>query len=268
MFQEIHSRSIFNLAHHYASEYLDQIFERNVFPTEEAITNLSIFDEEMPLENSAAESVINLLHQYGNAATVATLGGRYFGFVTGSVVPVGLAAKSLSTYWDQVSAMYVISPLASKLESVVEKWIVDLFNLPTDTSAGFVSGTSSANLCGLAAARYRILQKQNWDINEKGLFGAPKIRIVTGQHAHSAVLKSVAILGLGKANIEFVDVDDQGRIKTNKIPTLDENTILILQAGNVNSGAFDDFEPIVENAISAGAWVHIDGAFGLWAGSR
>ncbi|MBK8504677.1 MAG: aspartate aminotransferase family protein [Saprospiraceae bacterium] len=265
MFQEMKTRNIFDQAHHYVYSYLDQVFERNVFPTEEAITDLRIFDEEMPIEDSDAEAVIYLLHRYGNPATVASLGGRYFGFVTGSVVPVGLATKSLSTYWDQVSAMYVISPLASKLESVVEKWLVDLFNLPTGTSAGFVSGTSSANLCGLAAARYRLLWKQNWDVNEKGLFGAPKIRIVTGQHAHSAVLKAVAILGLGKANIEFVDVDNQGRINVDEIPDLDENTIVILQAGNVNSGAFDDFEPIIKHARSTGAWVHIDGAFGLWA---
>jgi glutamate/tyrosine decarboxylase-like PLP-dependent enzyme len=265
MFQEIQTRNIFDQAQQYAYEYLDQVFDRNVFPDESAIRDLHLFDEEIPQENSEAEAVIKLLHQYGGAATVATLGGRYFGFVTGSVIPVGLAAKSLGTFWDQVSAMYVISPLASKLESVVEKWLIDLFNLPAGTSAGFVSGTSSANLCGLAAARYRILQKQNWDINEKGLFSAPKIRIVTGKHAHSTVLKAVAILGLGKANIEFVQVDDQGRIRTDEIPELDENTILVLQAGNVNSGAFDDFSRMVEIARKAGTWVHIDGAFGLWA---
>jgi glutamate/tyrosine decarboxylase-like PLP-dependent enzyme len=128
-----------------------------------------------------------------------------------------------------------------------------------------VSGTSSANVCGLAAARFRLLQRQDWDVNEKGLFGAPKIRIVTGGHAHSTVLKAVSILGLGKANIEFIDVDDQGRIIPEKIPTLDQHTLLILQAGNVNSGSFDDFKKIIPKAKRAGAWVHVDGAFGLWA---
>ena len=137
--------------------------------------------------------------------------------------------------------------------------------MPKSTSAGFVSGTSTANLCGLAAARYRILQRNNWDINEKGLRNSPAIRVVTGKQAHSTVLKAIGILGLGKENIEWVDVDNQGRIIPESIPELDENTILILQAGNVNSGAFDDFETICKEANKANAWIHIDGAFGLWA---
>jgi glutamate/tyrosine decarboxylase-like PLP-dependent enzyme len=151
------------------------------------------------------------------------------------------------------------------LESVVEKWLVDLFGLPDQTSAGFVSGTSTANLCGLAAARYRILKRNNWDINKQGLRDSPKIRIVTGNQAHSTVLKAIGILGLGTENIEWVDTDQQGRVIHDTIPELDDNTILILQAGNVNSGAFDNFEFLCEKAQKANAWVHIDGAFGLWA---
>jgi len=122
-----------------------------------------------------------------------------------------------------------------------------------------------ANFCGLAAARYRILKNQGWDITEKGLFDAPKIRVVTGRHAHSTVLKAISLIGLGKANIEWVDVDDQGRIIVDQIPELDNRTILILQAGNVSSGSFDDFKNICEKAKNKGAWIHIDGAFGLWA---
>lgn len=267
MFLEIKNKSIFTQAQQYSFEYLENIFDRNVFPTEEAIKNLSKFDEELPLKSANAENVLEQLNQYGSPATTATLGGRYFGFVIGSSVPVGLAAKNLGTYWDQSPALNVLSPLGSKLESVVEKWLVQLFNLPEDTCAGFVSGTSTANLCGLAAARYRILQRNNWDINQKGLRNSPKIRIVTGKHAHSTVLKAVGVLGLGIDNIEWVDVDDQGRIIPELIPTLDENTILILQAGNVNSGSFDDFENICINAKKTNAWIHIDGAFGLWAGA-
>lgn len=265
MFLEIRNKEIFNQAHQYSYEYLENVFERNVYPTEEAIKNLFIFDEELPSNSANAKDVIEQLNKYGSPATTATLGGRYFGFVCGSAVPVGLAAKNIGTYWDQAPAMNVLSPIGSKLESVVEKWLVDLFNLPQNTSAGFVSGTSTANLCGLAAARYRILQRNNWDINEKGLRNSPKIRIVTGKQAHSTVLKAVGILGLGKENIEWVDVDSQGRIISEYIPELDENTILILQAGNVNSGAFDNFETICKKANKANAWIHIDGAFGLWA---
>lgn len=267
MFLEIKNKNIFTQAQQYSFEYLENIFDRNVFPTEKAIKNLSKFDEELPLKSANAENVLEQLNQYGSPATTATLGGRYFGFVIGSSVPVGLAAKNLGTYWDQSPALNVLSPLGSKLESVVEKWLVQIFNLPEDTCAGFVSGTSTANLCGLAAARYRILQRNNWDINHKGLRNAPQIRIVTGRHAHSTVLKAVGVLGLGIDNIEWVDVDDQGRIIPELIPELDENTILILQAGNVNSGSFDDLENICKKAKKANTWIHIDGAFGLWAGA-
>lgn len=265
MFQEIRNKEIFNLAQHYSLEYLNTIFDRNVFPTEKALENLSVFDEELPINSTNAKNVIDQLNTFGTPATTATIGGRYFGFVTGSAIPVGLAAKNLGTYWDQAPAMNVLSPIGSKLESVVEKWLVALFNLPKKTSAGFVSGTSTANLCGLAAARYRILERNNWDINEKGLRNSPQIRIVTSKQAHSTVLKAIGILGLGKENIEWVDVDNQGRIVPESIPELDANTILILQAGNVNSGSFDNFEIICEKAEKTNTWVHIDGAFGLWA---
>ncbi|NNF34794.1 MAG: aspartate aminotransferase family protein [Saprospiraceae bacterium] len=267
MFHELKSKEIFKQASDYAHQYLSEVFNRNVYPLTPDLEKLSVFDEQLPHESKLAEDVLKQLNDYGSPATTATLGARYFGFVTGSVVPVGLAAKNLATYWDQVSALNVLSPIASKLETVVEQWLVDLFELPEDTAAGFVSGTSTANLCGLAAARYRILQRNNWDINKKGLRNAPRIRVVTGAHAHSTVLKAIGILGLGHDNIEWVDVDDQGRIKVEDIPSLDENTILILQAGNVNSGAFDDFEHICRKARKSNAWIHIDGAFGLWAGA-
>lgn len=265
MFTDIKDHSIFKHAQENALHYLDQAFDRNVFPTEDAIKDLVHFEEAMPTTSTDAAEVMNQLNQYGSPATVTTMGGRYFGFVCGSATPAGLAAKNLSTYWDQSPAMYVLSPLGSKLERVVEKWLVELFNLPKRTVAGFVSGTSSANFCGLAAARYRTLQKLNWDINEKGLFGAPKVRIITGKHAHSTIMKAIGLLGFGKGNIEWVDTDDQGRIIPEAVPELDSSSILILQAGNVNSGSFDNFDTLCKKANEANAWVHIDGAFGLWA---
>ena len=265
MFLEIRNKEIFNQTQQYSFEYLESVFDRNVYPTEKALEDLGIFNEELPSNSTTAENIIEQLNRYGSPATTATLGGKYSGFVCGSAVPVGLVAKNLGTYLDQSPAMNVLSPIGSKLESVVEKWLIDLFNLPKQSSAGFVSGTSSANLCGLAAARYRILERNNWDINKNGLRNSPQIRIVTGKESHSTVLKAIGILGLGTESIEWVDVDNQGRIMTELIPELDENTILILQAGNVNSGAFDDFEIICEKAKKINTWVHIDGAFGLWA---
>jgi glutamate/tyrosine decarboxylase-like PLP-dependent enzyme len=265
MFLEMQEKSIFAQAQLYGFEYLDSVFERNVFPTNEALDNLKHFDEPMPEEPANASEVIDMLHQYGAPATVAIVGGRYFGFVNGSVVPAGMAAKTLATFWDQNTAMQVLSPIAAKLEMVAEKWLAELFNLPGNTVAGFVSGTSAANLCALAAARYRVFKKIGWDINEQGLFNAPKIRIVAGRQAHSTVIKAIALLGFGKENIEWADTDEQGRIIPASIPPLDSKTILILQAGNVNSGSFDPFTEICARANKAGAWVHIDGAFGLWA---
>ena len=265
MLLELKEKKIFNQIKDYAFDYADKAFERNVFPTKEALERLSVFDENFPEVSHSPKDVLELLHKYGSPATVTEIGGRYFGFVIGGIIPTALAAKWLVDFWDQNSVLYVTSPITSKLESIVEKWLLQIFNLPEDTVAGIVSGTSQAILCGLAAARYRIFNRLGWDINSKGFVGAPKIRVVAGKHAHSTILKMVALLGLGKDNIEWVDTDLQGRIIPDNIPQLDESTILILQAGNVNSGSFDDFDKICEKAKEANAWIHIDGAFGLWA---
>lgn len=265
MFREMKDKSNFNQVKEYAFEYIDRSLARNVYPTQQAIDDLHVFDEELPVLSGAPDEILEKLHQYGSPATVSQIGGRYFGLVNGGVVPAALAAKWLADFWDQNTPLYVTSPIVSKLESVVENWLKQLFGLPGETVAGFVSGTSMAILCGLAAARFRVLQRLGWDVNARGLNGAPKIRIVAGQQTHGTVLKAISLLGLGKDNIEWVETDNQGRIIPEKIPALDDRTILILQAGNVNTGSFDDFEPILEKAKKANAWVHIDGAFGLWA---
>lgn len=265
MFAELKSKAVFTKAQQYAFEYIDTASERNVYPKEEAIANLQAFDEQMPVEPTDALKVLEQLNQTAGPATVAQIYGRYFGFVNGSSLPVALAAKQLSTFWDQNVAMYAQSPAAAKLEGVVERWLQSIFNLPANTAAGFVSGTSPANICALAAARYRLFKNQNWNINENGFANAPALRIVAGREAHSSVLKSISLLGFGKKQIEFVDTDSEGRIIPGALPPLDNSTLLILQAGNVNSGSFDYFPEICSKAKAAGAWVHIDGAFGLWA---
>ena len=267
LFQDLKDQTLFQKAQAFGLDYLSSVLKREVYPSEQALEDLSFFEEDLPAQTGDAHRVLEQLHTYGAPATVAQIGGRYFGFVNGSVIPVGMAAKNLSIFWDQNTAMQVISPLASKLETVVQRWIVDLLGLPDQTVAGFVSGTSMANFCALAAARYRLLQRQGWDITERGMFDAPKLRVVTSRHAHSTILKAISLMGFGKANIEWVEVDEQGRILPDQIPTLDERTILILQAGNVNSGAFDPFREICQQAKAQGAWIHIDGAFGLWAGA-
>jgi glutamate/tyrosine decarboxylase-like PLP-dependent enzyme len=265
MFQEMSDKAIFNQARDYAFEYADYSLIRNVFPSPEAIDDLKKFDEDLPVRTTDPEGVLHQLHKYGSPATVMQSGGRYFGFVIGGIIPVALAAKWLGDFWDQNAGLYTTSPIASRLEAVVEKWLRKLFRLPDNVVSGFVSGTTTAVFCGLAAARYRVLSRQGWDVNARGLFNAPKVRVVAGRQAHGAVLKAISMLGLGRDNIEWVDVDEQGRMIASKVPTLDNKTILILQAGNVNSGSFDPIDEICDKAVKAGAWIHIDGAFGLWA---
>jgi glutamate/tyrosine decarboxylase-like PLP-dependent enzyme len=267
MFAELQDQQIFQHVQSYGSAYLTQVFDRNVYPTEQALEDLKIFDEKMPDTTGDTTGVLAMLNRYGSPATVAQVGGRYFGFVCGSLTPAGLAAKQLATFWDQNTAMFVLSPVAARLEAVVEGWLRSIFHLPATTVAGFVSGTSSANLCGLAAARYRLLYNAGWDVNASGLGSAPPIRIITCKEAHSTVIKAITMLGFGRASIEFVETDGQGSIIPGSIPELNKNCLLILQAGNVNSGSFDNFSLICKKANEAGAWVHIDGAFGLWAGA-
>jgi glutamate/tyrosine decarboxylase-like PLP-dependent enzyme len=258
-------KALFEQAKAYSYDYMDSVCDKRVYPHQEALKGLEKFAGPLPDLPSDPSEILELLHQYGSPATVAQTGGRYFGFVNGNAIPVALAARWLSDVWDQNAALYVISPIAAKLEEICEKWLVDLLGLPSQTAAGFVGGTSTATFCGLAAARNELLRKLGWDVNEKGLFGAPEIRVVIGDQAHATVFKALALLGLGRERVERVPVDAQGRIIPEKLPGLDSRTLVIIQAGNVNTGAFDPIDQICRLARRAGAWVHIDGAFGLWA---
>jgi glutamate/tyrosine decarboxylase-like PLP-dependent enzyme len=269
MFAQIYGKELFEQVKSYAYTYMDSVCDHNVFPTDEAIKALNIFDEPLPKAPNNPDKILRLLHECGSPATVAQTGGRYFGFVNGSSVPVALAAKWLSDVWDQNAALYVISPLISQLETICEKWLVELLHLPIGTAAGFVSGTSTATLCGLAAGRNELLKRLGWDVNSDGLFGAPNLRVVLSEQSHATVFKALGLLGLGKGRVELVPTDRQGRMMTDQMPKLDNHCLIIAQAGNVNSGAFDPLDEIGDRAQLANAWVHIDGAFGLWAaGSR
>lgn len=264
MRDEIKDKSLLEQAKQYAFTYIDAVAERVVFPDAKAIRNLDRFDEPLPEFSHAGPDVLEMLNAYGAPATVAQTGGRYFGFVNGGVVPTALAARWMADAWDQNPALYVISPIVGKLEQVCENWLRDLLELPDGTVAGYVGGSSMATLCGLAAARYELLKRLDWDVNAQGLFGAPPIRVIVSEQAHGSVFKALALLGLGKDRIERVPANGQGRIDASRIPDLDARSLLILQAGNVNTGAFDAFEEICAPAKKNDAWVHVDGAFGLW----
>ncbi len=245
--------------------YLREVHSRNVAPTEEAVTALAAFRESFPEDMGDPNAILELLHRIGSPGTMAQSGGRFFGLVNGGIVPTALAARILADFWDQNAALQAVSPTNAVLEETCQSWLREIFGLPQHTVAGFVSGTSMAIVCGLAAARWRLCERAGYDINAGGLGDAPRLRIVTGRHAHSTALKAIALLGFGTSTIEWVEVDGQGRLIPEDLPDLDERTIVILQAGNVNSGAFDPIRAVCEAANAADAWVHIDGAFGLWA---
>ncbi len=262
---EQNSREAFRLALEYGGEYLETARHRRVFPDQGALAALAAFDEPLPEQATPAAAVIERLHQLGSPATSAQGGGRYFGFVNGGLLPAALGARLLADVWDQNAALEVMSPVAATLEAVCERWLVELLKLPAGSAAGLVSGTSAATLCGLLAGRNTLLRRLGWDVAAQGLFGAPQLRAVLSEGAHVTVLKTLAILGIGAAQIETVPADAQGRLDASRLPPLDDRTLLVLQAGNVNSGAFDPFRPLCAAARQAGAWAHIDGAFGLWA---
>ena len=267
MFKDMQDKRIFEQARSYAFDYADQVHEMRVYPADESIHNLSALQERMPDDSCDAGEVLNLLQQYAAPATIAQTAGRYFGFVNGGVVPTAVAAKWMADVWDQCGGLYLTSPVNAVLESLCEQWLKELFGLPQETVAGFVTGTSMANLCALAAARYRLLKNVGWDVNAQGLNGAPEIKLIAHEHTHASIVKTLAMLGFGKDNIHWVASDDEGRIQVDAVPELDQLSVLILQAGNVNSGAFDPFPALCDRAQAAGAWVHVDGAFGLWAGA-
>jgi glutamate/tyrosine decarboxylase-like PLP-dependent enzyme len=248
-----------------AARYVTGIGNRRVAPLPEDVARLPALGGPLPQLPSDPAEVLTLLDDIGSPATVATTGGRYFGFVNGGSLPAALAANWLAGAWDQNAAMYVMSPVASRLEEIVMAWIVDLLDLPSGSGAGFVTGTTMANFSALAAARTGLLKRAGWNVEEDGLFGAQPIRVVVGEEVHISVLKALSMLGLGRSRLTRVLADNQGRMRPDALPQLDDHTLVCIQAGNVNTGAFDPAGEICARAHEAGAWVHVDGAFGLWA---
>jgi glutamate/tyrosine decarboxylase-like PLP-dependent enzyme len=249
-----------------ALDYIADAESRKVTPTDEALANLSAFDEVLPDKGKDPIQTIEFLNQYGSPATMASNGKRYFGFVIGGSSSAALAANWLAGAWDQNAGLRITSPVSAKLESVTEKWLTEVLPVAEGSSVGFVTGVTMANFSALAAARSFILNNEGWDAESKGLFGAPPITVVVGEEAHGSLLKALSLLGLGRDRVIRVPSDGNGRMRMDSLPPLDSRTILCLQAGNVNTGAMDD-GTIIANAKAVGAWVHIDGAFGLWAGA-
>lgn len=248
-----------------AAGYLEGLEGRPVFPGPNALAGLDAFDEPFPEDPQGPLETLSLLDTIGSPATVASAGRRYFGFVIGGSLPAALAANVLAAAWDQNAGMVTSSPVAAKLEEVALRWLLETLALPAESGGGFVSGATMANFSGLAAARHALLHQAGWDAEAQGLFGAPPITVVVGDEVHVSLLKGLSLLGLGRERVVRVPVDRQGRMQAQALPRLSGPTIVCIQAGNVNTGAFDPAAEICHLAHEAGAWVHVDGAFGLWA---
>lgn len=246
--------------------YLDTLESRPVFPPQEAISRLdAALKVRLPYGPADAQDILAFLDEFGSPATVASAGGRYFGFVTGGALPATVAASWLATAWDQNSFGHMSSPAIALFEQAALRWLKDCLKLPADAEGAFTTGATMANFTCLAAARHAVLESAGWDVENQGLFGAPEINVIVGAEVHASVLKVLALLGFGREKLIRVPADRQGRMRADALPATDGPTIVCIQAGNVNSGAFDPATDIVADVRRKGAWIHVDGAFGLWA---
>ncbi len=248
-----------------AIAYLESLETRAVAPTAAAVAALDRLDTPLPDGPTAPADVLRELDEVCSPATMAMAGPRFFGFVIGGALPVTLAANWLAGAWDQNSALYNVTPGTAQLERVALDWLLALLGLPADSGGGFVTGATVANFTALAAARYGLLERVGWNVANDGLFGAPPITVIVGEEAHVTLFKSLSLLGLGRNRVVRVPVDNQGRLRAAALPPIAGPTLICAQAGNVNSGAFDPLADIAAHARAGGAWLHVDGAFGLWA---
>ncbi len=250
-----------------AADFLASLDERPVFPQTTPEELRRLLGGPLPEKPSDPREVIEQLRAAADPGLVAIPSGRYFGFVIGGSVPASLAADWLTSAWDQNAGLYVGGPSASVVEQVTREWLVELLGLPADVSVGFVTGTQMAHVTGLAAARFHVLNAVGWDVGRDGLNGAPRVRVVVGAKRHVTVDRALRLLGLGSPTV--VDADDQGRMRRDRLRAAlageERPTIVCAQAGEVNTGAFDPLPEIADACEAAGAWLHVDGAFGIWA---
>jgi glutamate/tyrosine decarboxylase-like PLP-dependent enzyme len=252
-------------AHAASAEYLRTIATRRVSPEPISLEQMARLVSPLDADPVDPVRVIQELHSYGSPATVASTGGRFFGLVVGGTLPAALGARVLASTWDQVVFNDATSPIGCALERCAAEWVLELLGLPGRSHVSFTTGATMANFTCLAAARHHLLARADHDVVRDGVWNVPQLRVVVSAEAHVTVIKALTLLGWGTAMIERVPTDAQGRLIAERLPALDEKTIVCLQAGNVNSGSFDPFEAVCRRARLAGSWVHIDGAFGLWA---
>ncbi|MCC3859830.1 pyridoxal phosphate-dependent decarboxylase family protein [Pseudemcibacter aquimaris] len=247
-----------------AKSFEESLDSRPVTPSDEAVKALSYFEEPLSQRGEDAKSVIKMLTDVGEPGVVSSRGGRYYGFVTGGAMPVSVAANWMAATWDQNAGPYVLSPTAAKIEVVAGGWLLDVLDLPRDAGFGFVTGATMAGFTALCTARNKLYKNLGYNLKEDGIRNAPKIRFVMSEEIHPTNIIALQYMGYGKNEFEYVPCDDQGRLIASELPELDDHTIVLCQAGNVNSGSFDPFNEICDKADGTGAWVHVDAAFGGW----
>ena len=245
--------------------YIESLDERHVAPRPDDVDRLSCLDVTLPARSTDPRAVLQQLDEIGSPATMAMAGPRFFGFVIGGALPVTVAAGWLATAWDQNTGLYNSTPGTAVIEQVALNWLIDVLALPKGIAGGFVTGTTVAHITALAAARHVVLAKVGWNVEADGLFGAPPITVITGAEAHPTLFKALGVVGFGRTRVVKVPTDAQGRMRADAMPRIEGPTIVCVQAGNVNTGAFDPIGEICDHAHESGAFVHVDGAFGLWA---
>jgi glutamate/tyrosine decarboxylase-like PLP-dependent enzyme len=252
-------------AYERARRYLDALGERPVRPDHDGVSALTELGGSLPAAATDPVEVVRLLDEFGTPATMAISGPRFFGFVMGGSLPVATAASWLSTAWDQNTGLHFATPGTAAIEEYAHAWLLDVLELPAECGTGFVTGGTMANFTALAAARHALYKRAGWDVEADGMIGAPPITVVLGAEAHPTVRKSLGMLGFGRTTALEVPVDDQGRMRADALPDVKGLALVITQAGNVNTGSFDPIGDVCAWARERGAWVHVDGAFGLWA---
>lgn len=256
-------------ARRHAANYLQGLPDRHVGARASRDDLMAALRIALPQQGDEGGDVIELLAAQADRGAVACNSPRYFGFVIGGAYPVALAADWLVSTWDQNAGIYAISPLVSVVEEIAAQWLLDLFDLPRECGVGFVTGCQMANFTCLAAARHHVLRRHGWDVEADGLQGAPRLHVVASAESHITIDVALRYLGLGTRSAVRVDTDAQGRMRADHLrdvlSTLEGPVIVCAQAGNVNTGAFDPLGEIGRIARERGAWLHVDGAFGLWA---
>ena len=262
-------RELLQRAHEIASRYLDDVGTRHVGGLATRASLIEALGGPLPDAPADPLTVLDDLVDHADEGIVASAGPRYFGFVTGGAVPVTVAADWLASAWDQNTCLYVMSPAMLVMEDIVAGWTLELLGFPRHAGVGFVTGCHMANFTCLAAARHEVLRRAGWNVETQGLQRAPRVRVMVGGEAHITAIGALRYLGFGSEELEAIDVDDQGRMRADALETTLKDAsgpiIVCAQAGNVSTGASDPFDAIVAAAHARGAWVHVDGAFGLWA---